>query len=151
MIQGHRDDQATNEFTPIWMDIAFKERGVKRYGAGECNPRIAGYNETTQLAGYDDKIAWCSSFLNWCMKQSGIAGTRSALARSWLTWGNELAAPIYGCVAVLTADDAVEWKGHVGFFLRSDAHNVYLFGGNQLEEVRELAYPLDRVLAYRWP
>jgi hypothetical protein len=28
--------------------------------------------------------------------------------------------------------------GHVGFFLRSDAQNVYLFGGNQLEEVREL-------------
>jgi hypothetical protein len=54
-------------------------------------------------------------------------------------------------VAVLTADDAVEWKGHVGFFLRSDVKNLYLFGGNQLEEVRELAYPLDRVLAYRWP
>ena len=52
---------------------------------------------------------------------------------------------------MLTADDAVEWKGHVGFFLRFDAQNVYLFGGNQLEEVRELAYPLDRVLASRWP
>lgn len=80
-----------------------------------------------------------------------ISGTGSALARSWLSWGNPLDAPRYGCVAVLTADDAVEWKGHVGFFIRSDADNVYLFGGNQLGEVRELAYPLERVLAYRWP
>lgn len=85
------------------------------------------------------------------MKQSDIRGTDSALARSWLTWGQPLEEPRYGCVAVLTADDAVDWKGHVGLFLRFDAHNVYLFGGNQLEEVRELEYPLDRVLAYRWP
>jgi len=151
MIEEIRTEPAPNGFTPGWMDVALKERGVKRYGLGECNPRIAEYNECTQLAGYDDKIAWCSSFLNWCMKHSGILGTGSALARSWLTWGNALDAPIYGCVAVLTADDAVEWKGHVGFFLRSDAQSVYLFGGNQLEEVRELAYPLERVLAYRWP
>ncbi len=151
MIERHCDQEAASRLTPVWMDIAFKERGVKRYGVGQCNPRIVEYNESTQLAGYDDKIAWCSSFLNWCMRQSGIPGTGSALARSWLTWGNALDAPICGCVAVLTADDAVEWKGHVGLFLRSDAQNVYLFGGNQLEEVRELAYPLDRVLAYRWP
>jgi hypothetical protein len=64
MTQGHRDQQAANEFTPVWMDIAFKERGVRRHGAGECDPRIAEYNESTQLAGYDDKIAWCSSFLH---------------------------------------------------------------------------------------
>ncbi|OWJ57994.1 TIGR02594 family protein [Paraburkholderia caledonica] len=151
MREGFRYEPSATGFTPAWLDIAFKERGVSRYGPGESNPRIAEYNNTTQLAGYDDKISWCSSFLNWCMKQSGVPGTGSALARSWLSWGNPLDAPRYGCVAVLTADDAVEWKGHVGFFIRSDAHNVYLFGGNQLGEVRELAYPLERVLAYRWP
>ncbi|AFT88467.1 NlpC/P60 family protein [Paraburkholderia phenoliruptrix] len=137
--------------TPAWLSVALKERGIRRYGAGQCNPRIAEYNNCTQLAGYDDKIAWCSSFLNWCMKQSGIRGTGSALARSWLTWGQPLEKPKYGCIAVLTADDEVDWKGHVGLFLRIDDENVYLFGGNQLEEVRELDYPRDRVLAYRWP
>jgi uncharacterized protein (TIGR02594 family) len=151
MNEGSRHEPAASGLTPPWLDIAFMEQGVSRYGAGKCNPRIAEYNNSTQLAGYDDKIAWCSSFLNWCMKQSGILGTGSALARSWLTWGNALDAPRFGCIAVLTADDAVEWKGHVGLFIRSDAENVYLFGGNQLEEVRELAYPLERVLAYRWP
>jgi hypothetical protein len=54
------------------MEIALRERGVRRYSAGKCNPRIAEYNQCTQLAGYDDKIAWCSSILNRCLKQSGI-------------------------------------------------------------------------------
>jgi uncharacterized protein (TIGR02594 family) len=142
---------ATNLDAPVWLSVALQEQGIRRYGVGDCNPRIAEYNNCTQLAGYDDKISWCSSFLNWCMKQSGVRGTGAALARSWLTWGQPLEQPRYGCVAVLTADDAVDWKGHVGLFLRIDADNVYLFGGNQLEEVRELAHPRDRVLSYRWP
>jgi uncharacterized protein (TIGR02594 family) len=142
---------ATNLDAPVWLSVALQEQGIRRYGVGDCNPRIAECNNCTQLAGYDDKISWCSSFLNWCMKQSGVRGTGSALARSWLTWGQRLEQPRYGCVAVLTADDAVDWKGHVGLFLRIDADNVYLFAGNQLEEVRELAYPRDRVLSYRWP
>lgn len=82
--------QATDIDMPVWLSVALKEQGIRRYGVGQCNPRIAEYNNSTQLAGYDDKIAWCSSFLNWCMKQSGIRGTGSALARSWLTWGSRL-------------------------------------------------------------
>jgi hypothetical protein len=32
-----------------------------------------------------------------------------------------------------------------------DLGNVYLFGGNQLDEIRELVYPVERVLAYCCP
>jgi hypothetical protein len=28
---------------------------------------------------------------------------------------------------------------------------VHLFGGNQLDEARELAYPVSEVIGYRWP
>jgi len=78
---------ATNLDAPVWLSVALQEQGIRRYGVGDCNPRIAECNNCTQLAGYDDKISWCSSFLNWCMKQSGVRGTGSALARSWLTLG----------------------------------------------------------------
>lgn len=136
---------------PAWMPVAIAELGVKRCGPGETNPRIVAYNSHTNLVGYDDKISWCSSFINWCFASVGIRGTGSALARSWLDWGRELEHPRYGCVVVLTRDDPAGWKGHVGFYARHDAESIYLFGGNQLEEVRELAYPLDSVLGYRWP
>lgn len=72
-------------------------------------------------------------------------------ARSWLEWGRPLEKPVYGCIAVLTRDDPASWNGHVGFYLRHDDEHVHLFGGNQLDELRELAYPLGEVIGYRWP
>jgi uncharacterized protein (TIGR02594 family) len=85
------------------------------------------------------------------MRQAGLAGTGSALARSWLEWGVALDEPRPGCVVIVTRDDPKSWKGHVGFYLRSDGEFVYLLGGNQLDQVREHFYPLDGVLGYRWP
>jgi uncharacterized protein (TIGR02594 family) len=81
----------------------------------------------------------------------GITGTGSALARSWLEWGQSLDVPVAGCIVVLSRDDPNSWKGHVGFFLHADDKNVHLLGGNQLQEVREHFYPLASVLGYRWP
>lgn len=147
MIANTRD--STTE--PAWMRVALAERGVRRFPVGEANPRIVEYNNQTNLAGYDDKVSWCSSFVNWCMASAGVRGTGSALARSWLDWGTALERPVYGCIVVLTRDDPASWKGHVGFYLRHDAEDIFLFGGNQLDEVRELAYPVTSVLSYRWP
>ncbi|UEP32260.1 MULTISPECIES: TIGR02594 family protein [Burkholderia] len=133
------------------MSVALAELGIRRFPPGSINPRIVEYNNHTNLVGYDDKISWCSSFVNWCMTHAGIRGTGSALARSWLEWGRPLKRPVYGCIAILTRDDPASWKGHVGFYLRHDDEHVHLFGGNQLDEVRELAYPLSEVIGYRWP
>jgi uncharacterized protein (TIGR02594 family) len=144
-------NQSRREGDPAWMTAALGERGVRRFGAGQSNPRIVEYNGHTHLVGYDDKISWCSSFVNWCFGMAGVDGTGSALARSWLEWGVALEQPQYGCVVVLTRDDPAGWKGHVGFYLSHDAESIHLLGGNQLEEVRELAYPLHSVLGYRWP
>jgi len=81
----------------------------------------------------------------------GITGTGSALARSWLDWGVALQNPVYGCIVVLTRDVPESWKGHVGFYIRHDAEQVYLYGGNQQDEVREWQYPIASILGYRWP
>lgn len=136
---------------PPWMAIAQGEVGVRAWAPGSTNPRIVQYHDCTNIAGYDDKASWCSSFVNWVLAQAGVSGTGSALARSWLTWGEPLQSAVPGCIAVLSRDDPNGWKGHVGFFLREDAENVYLLGGNQLDEVREHHYPRSSVLAYRWP
>lgn len=134
-----------------WLPIAYAELGVRTFAAGSSNPRITQYHTNTNIHGYDDKASWCSSFVNWSLAQVGITGTSSALARSWLDWGEPLAEPRLGCITVLSREDASSWKGHVGFFLRADEAHVYLLGGNQLDEVREHFYPLSSVLGYRWP
>jgi len=137
--------------TAVWMPIARAEMGVQTYPPGQSNPRVTAYHGHTNIAGYDDKASWCSSFVNWSLAQVGIAGTGSALARSWLDWGVPLQVPVPGCIAVLSREDPGGWKGHVGFFLRADAEHVHLLGGNQLDAVREHFYPVGSVLGYRWP
>lgn len=149
--QGDGADGSAEHMTPPWLDIAFGERGVAAHPAGSSNPRITSYHQGTNVESYDDKVSWCSSFVNWSLAQAGIAGTGSALAKSWLEWGKALDTPIPGCIAVLWRDDSASWKGHVGFYLREDESFVYLLGGNQLEQVREHFYPKAMVLAYRWP
>lgn len=77
------------------------KRGIRRFAVGETNPRIVEYNDQTNLVGYDDKVSWCSSFINWCLACVGVRGTRSALARSWLDWGIALEKPnlrLYYCL-----------------------------------------------------
>ena len=136
---------------PTWMEIAISEQGVRPYATGESNPRITEYHAGTNIEGYDDKVSWCSSFVNWSLSQAGVKGTSSALARSWLDWGVPITEPLYGCIAVLWRDDPASWKGHVGFFLRIEGPSIFLLGGNQLEEVRVHSYPIASVLGYRWP
>lgn len=136
---------------PSWLAVARSELGVTAWPEGQCNPRVTAYHAGTNIAGYDDKVSWCSSFLHWCFAQVTIRGTGSALARSWLDWGDALEAPRPGCIAVLWRESPDSWKGHVGFYLRHDDQQVWLLGGNQLGAVCENAYPLECVLAYRWP
>ena len=136
---------------PRWLEVAFGEVGVSIHPVGSSNPRIAEYHAGTSIAGYDDKASWCSSFVNWSLAQAGVRGTGSALARSWLEWGEPLERPVVGCIAVLWRDEPTSWKGHVGYYLREDEEFVYLLGGNQLEHVREHFYPKVSVLGYRWP
>ncbi len=135
----------------VWMPLALAEAGVSPFGEGASNPRIRAYHAGTNIEGYDDKVSWCSSFVNWCLRETGYRGSGSALARSWLDWGQALQTPAAGCIVVLYRDDPQSWKGHVGFYLRHDAEQVCLWGGNQLGAVCENAYPLTSVLGYRWP
>lgn len=134
-----------------WLRIARRETGVRAFEAGSSNPRITEYHAGTAIAGYDDKANWCSSFVDWSLRQAGIAGTGSPLARSWLEWGGPIDEPRPGCIAVLWRDDPASWKGHVGFFVHEDGDDVVLLGGNQLGAVREQRHPRGNVLGYRWP
>ena len=63
------------------------------------NKRVIEYHSTTGKAP-NDETAWCSSFVNWSLKQVGIKGTNSAQAISWqiMHWGVALSTPVYGAV-----------------------------------------------------
>lgn len=135
-----------------WFEIAKLEEaeGVDEVRGAEHNPRIVEYHQTTSLKATDDETPWCSSFVNWCIERAGIAGTRSAAARSWLRWGRSLADPLPGCIVVLRRGTNPS-QGHVGFYVSGDGNRLLLLGGNQGNRVSISSYPKASLLSFRWP
>ncbi len=142
-----------NEQTdPKWLVAALKEIGTRELEGLEHNPRIIEYHEETSLRATTDEVPWCSSFINWCMAQAGIKGTRSAAARSWLKWGRELETPIRGCVVVLPRGKS-SWQGHVGLFIEfvNNGKHFNMLGGNQSDTVKLQTFRTEDVLGFMWP
>jgi len=141
------------EGDPAWLKVALGELGVKETYGPASTPRVQQYMSHTGL-GKDasDDLAWCSCFANFCMDVGlgGKAGTGSAAARSWLTWGEELVTPRRGCVAVFTRPGGAAWQGHVGFWMATEGGTVLVCGGNQGNAVCVSPYSRSRLLGYRW-
>lgn len=132
-----------------WLDIAFKEVGqVEVKGSGH-NPRIQEYAKSTGLGG-DDETPWCSSFVNWVMKQAGYKGTGSATALSWKSWneGDLHAQPCYGSIAVFSYGGG---KGHVGFVVGKKGDKLAILGGNQSDSVRVSGFNKGKIIGYVLP
>ena len=131
----------------LHLDIALNEIGETEVPGPGNNPRIAEYLKSVHLFGID-KIPHCAAFVNWCLEQAGIKGTKSGLARSYLHWGYKT-PPLLGCIVVLRRGvDPV--KGHVGFFLDESRGFIRILGGNQGDRVGINAYSTLRLLDYRW-
>lgn len=144
---------------PRWLTIARAEIGVKEIAGAADNPRILEYHTTTTLRAREDEVPWCSSFVNWCLQQAGIVGTRSAAAASWEAWG-AACGPTPGAIVVIRhiagPDGQATGSGsgnHVGFWTGADLAHIKLLGGNQSDAVKESLFPLSkyRIVAYRWP
>jgi uncharacterized protein (TIGR02594 family) len=99
------------------------------------NPRILEYFAATQHNGkghWTESNSWCSAFVNWCVRQSGITGTRSAMARSWLHWhqGEKLDQPRVGAVVVFPRPPNPQ-QGHVAMVWSIRDDHLEVLGGNQ--------------------
>jgi uncharacterized protein (TIGR02594 family) len=98
------------------------------------------------------RTPWCAAWANAVLQSSGIRGTNSLLARSFLGWGAATSSPREGDVVVMTRGRG-RLSGHVGFFVERQTINgrsyVKVLGGNQGKQVSMAWYPESRVLGYR--
>lgn len=129
-------------------EIANTQLGVKEVKGKLHNNKILEYHSTTTLKATDDETPWCSSFVNWCVQLAGLEGTNSAMARSWLEWGNVVTEPYEGCVVVIKRGNS-SWQGHVGFFVKESYDHIFILGGNQSNAVTICSYPKSSLLGYR--
>lgn len=138
---------------PTWMQVARGELGVHETPGPASTARILDYHNATTLKATSDEVPWCAAFASWCLEQAGVPSTRSAAARSYMTWGKALSSPRPGCVVVLRRGSNPA-QGHVAFFVKRQPgadHVLLLLGGNQGDKVCISHYPEDYVLGYRWP
>ena len=128
---------------------------LKYYGLKEIlgpthNPEIV---KMFKEIGYDwvkdDETAWYSASLNYFCKLTGYERSGKLDARSWLKMPVQALKPTIGDVVVLWRNDPKGWEGHVGLYINSDVHSVYILGGNQGNMISITSYPIERVLGYR--
>ena len=138
-----------------WYEIATKELGQREVKGDADNPRIIEYHKATTLRASHDEVPWCSSFVNWCFKEAGYTGTKSAAAASWLAWGTHIPSPVKGCVVVITRPDLRKAGGighHVAFYDGYvDGKHIRILGGNQSDAVTRQVVTVSRVSAYLMP
>lgn len=135
---------------PAWLAAAKAELGVVEYAGSRHNSRILDYfARAGHPEVHDDETAWCSAFACFCFETSNVKSARTLWARSWAKWGVPLRNPQLGAVVVLTRGDG----GHVGLFIRysDDGRHVLLLGGNQSNKVCYSWFPIERIIAVRWP
>ncbi|MBL4645786.1 MAG: hypothetical protein COA52_16310 [Hyphomicrobiales bacterium] len=127
-------------------DIAKAElhAGVKEVAGPGNNPRISMYHKTTnKWAGTADSVAWCSSFVNYCVEQAGYTGTDRQNARSWENWSQDVTSNPHEGDIVVFSRKTNGTSGHVGFFVEDMGSWVKVLGGNQGNRVKYSNYPKD--------
>lgn len=136
---------------PPWLAAAWAELGQQEIAGGADNRRIlalfrdAGHPEIAH-----DETAWCAAYVGACLERSGISGTASLMARSFLSWGHKIDSGRLGAVAVFSrgSDPAL---GHVGFLVGENGDGLYVLGGNQGDAVSVQRFDRALLLGLRWP
>lgn len=124
-----------------------------------ANPQILAMLQLDTRWPEDDRVPWCSAFVNYIAWLMDLPRSRSLRARSWLKIGQaiklEEAKKGYDVVVlsrgggVQPGPDVIEAPGHVGFFSDEIDSGVILLGGNQSDSVSLRAYPFERILGVR--
>lgn len=134
---------------PRWLQIARAGLGQREVPGPAHNPWVVALWKQIRRGGIkDDETPWCAAFVGSCLEQAGVLSTRFEGALSYATWGVRLTEPVHGCIAVFERNGG----GHVGFVVGRDVQGrVLILGGNQGNAVTIAAFPLLRVVAWRWP
>lgn len=137
-------------FDPPWYRRAREELGQAEIPGAQHSSRVLEYFAKAGRPDIgDDETAWCSAFACFAFEMEDIPSARTLWARNWAKWGIPLRAPQIGAVCVFTRGEG----GHVGFFAgySNDGRHMLILGGNQSNKVCYAWYPVDRLIAVRWP
>ena len=144
--------------TVPWQVYLEKYRGIKEIPGPKSNPIIDHFASFTTLRSTSDEIPWCSSAMCAAMEEgAGIGSTKSAAARSWISWHNgvRLKGPCVGAIVIFNRggsdDPTKDGPGHVSCVKAFGRLDMDCVGGNQGDTIKDSWYGYDNVLAWVWP
>lgn len=114
-----------------WMQYAQKEVGVNEKDNAS---RITEYHTIGGGLTREPTVAWCASFIGWCLKQADITGTRSASSRSYKNYGKSVGTTKvpFGSIAIFGVPGS--GFGHVAFVVEDKGDKLVCIGGNQSDK-----------------
>jgi uncharacterized protein (TIGR02594 family) len=137
---------------PAWLRMALSYLGLKEYKGPSHNKKILEWFKSIDTEFNKDEVPWCAAFVGGVLEEVRIKSSNSAMARSYLGWGDCLGGPAVGAVVVFWRESPISNSGHVGFVIGRDKRgHLLVLGGNQGDEVSIKAFDRNRVLGYRWP
>ena len=110
--------------------LKFELQPSPQVAASSAKPRIVAYHPSISLLVPSN------------VERVGHAGTDSAWARSWLSWGRPTNTATEGCVVVFSRGTS---SGHDAFFISKTATKIKVLGGNQSDDVNISEYPRQQV------
>lgn len=151
-LHDDQDYQWNKDRVPDWFIIAWDERlnQVHELPGNQHHPDIIKYGTSVDLHVTTDEVPWCSSFVNWCISQTNRTTTKSALARSWLSYGFHSEIRLGSVVIFKRGKSSI--FGHVGFAMyhEKEFNRIHVLGGNQSDAVTVQAYSESDLLDCRW-
>lgn len=137
-----------------WLDYLARHVGVAEIPGPQHHPLIVEWGRAAGIEWWNnDEDAWCAVAVNGALVNSGFPSTRSALARSFLTYGQELREPVVGAIAVFPRGRNPLY-GHVGIIEAVHADGTFtVVNGNVSNQVKRTRFKTASVLpeGLRWP
>jgi len=143
-------------------DLAERYTNIKEVSGQMSNPIILAMLKLDQKWPDDDKVPWCSAFVNWIAWNLRLPRSKSLRARSWLLVGKEIPlndAEIGFDIVILKrgggkqpGPEVINAPGHVGLFAGFPYYSpdrINLLGGNQNDSVNISSYEINRILGVR--
>lgn len=128
------------------------KNALSQMGIRENNPALTNYLAKANPGLDPTKTPWCAGYVGSVLNASGMKGTGSLAAKSYLKYGSPTNQPGQGDIVVLHrgSDPSL---GHVGFVESIDQKNgvVNVLGGNQDNSVSIKSFPLKQVAGFRRP
>ena len=132
-----------------WLEYLVNHIGLKEIPGPQHEPVIVAWGREAGIDWWNnDDDAWCAVALNAALVRSGFPSTRSALARSFTTYGTRLSKPVRGAIVVFPRGRNPLY-GHAGFVdTVHDDGTMTVVSGNLSNRVKRAKVP-DRCASSR--